>query len=105
MRLSIESEGVAVDAELRDFVRATVVFAVWHHEGGCRAVRVRLERAGADPGEARARCQLEADTGLAGRVTAAATGPTAWEAVQKAADLLEVAIFRARTAAPDCVAA
>ena len=42
MKLVLESWGIEVDTSLADYLRSTVVFALWHHEQRLDVVRQAL---------------------------------------------------------------
>jgi len=92
MKLALKAEEFEVDAWLHDFLRTTVVFAIWHHELRVEAVHIRLDRAMDEQGDY-VRCALRADT-PSGPVSSGATGADVCEATHEAANLLEVALYR-----------
>ncbi len=94
MKLVLEAKEFDVDAWLHDYVRTTVVFAIWHREVDVDLVHVRLDRAGGDDGAAYVRCSIRAEIPTRGPVASGATGPDVAAAVQQASDLLEVALLR-----------
>ena len=108
MKIVLDSTGIEIDAWLTDYLRSTVVFALWHHEMRVERITVQLDRALDEGGGAYVRCALRALVPGRGPVVSGATGPDACEAVRTAADLLEVALhpLAARTPSiPDRLAA
>ena len=93
MKLVIDGNGSNFDARLAEFMRVTVVFAVWHYRRKVEGVTVRLDREDYGLGGRRVSCSLRADTPT-GPVSAHATGTDAFEATVEAANLLEVALHR-----------
>ena len=101
MRFAVRSRDLAMDAWLEDYVRTTVVFAVWHYEPDVESVQVRVEGGTAGAGASKVRCGIEVGTRSRGPVRSEATGNTAWKAVQAAAEAIEVALYpRVRGALP-----
>ena len=93
MDLRIESPDIELSAWERLYAHTTVSFAVWHHERPVEWMTLRLERACDPEGRVWVRCGLRGEVG-ARPVAAGATGPDLCSAIQQAADLLEVALFR-----------
>lgn len=92
MQLTIHGDDYASDAWLGDFVRTTVVFATWHYEVP-EAVHVRLAEGPGRHGPYVC-CAIEVERPGLGPVASAATGRDPCEAVQRAADRLEVVLHR-----------
>lgn len=112
MKLVLEARDLEIDAWIRDYVRTTVGFAIWHHALDFEAVHVRLDCARDEQGDAYLRCGLRAQLASGEAVSSGATATDLCNAVQEAADLLEVALYRparpapgATPAAPERVAA
>ena len=93
MKLVLETNGVDVDAWIREFAQTTVRFAIWHHELGVEDVTVRLDRELDHDGSAYTRCSLRAATAR-GVVAAGATARDVCDAILDASNLLEVAMHR-----------
>lgn len=89
MDLTIQSSQLHVDPWLEEFIRHTVLFATWHHEQPIARVLVCLRREGTDL----VRCELLAFKATGDVVGVAASNPQTFEAIQIAADRLEVALF------------
>lgn len=97
MELRVEAEGVGWDPWVEDFLRTTVMFAVWHHGGRIAAVDVRLDGAVDWRGETFLRCGLRAETAEGESIEAGATGANLYEAIREAVHLLEVSLYAPRS--------
>lgn len=93
MELRLESKGISLDDWGTEYLRTTVLFSVWHHECPVESVHVRLDAAADSQGEDFLRCGLRAETRSGDVFTAGATGSELTEAIEKACQLLEVALF------------
>lgn len=93
MRMILETHGFDVDGWLDAFLRSTVTFAVWHHEGRVSWVSARLEREELDDGQSVVRCSLGAETREGRIVSVVASSPDVHEACLDAATRLEVSLF------------
>lgn len=92
MKLVLEAKGRPVDAWLRDYVRTTVVFAIWRHDLPFEILHVELDGAEDEKGMAYSRCGIRAELRDQAAVTTGATGTDVCSAVQEASDLLEAAL-------------
>lgn len=93
MELRVESNGVRVNEWETEFLRTTLLFAVWHHQHPVESVHVRLDEADGSGGQRHVRCDLRAWTRAGEVVGAGATGADLSEAVDKASQLIEVALY------------
>ena len=89
MELISRSGDLKVDAWLEEFIRTTVQFAVWRAPKRVDSVCVSLRRR---PGGAIA-CELTATQADGTDVSASGVDRQAFEAIQIAADRLEVSLF------------
>ncbi len=101
MKLVLEPRGIEVDTSLADYLRSTVVFALWHHQQRVERVSVRLDGVVDAEGEGYTRCTLRADVAGRGTSVSGATGPEPSEAIRRAADLLEVALHPLAAQVPE----
>ena len=100
MKFVLEAEGLEIDAWLRDYVRTTVIFAIWHHTQSFAAVHVQLDCARDEKDDPYVHCGLRAELSNGGAVSSGAMGPDLCSAVQEASDRLEVALYRPHPPAP-----
>ena len=91
MQLFLNTNDCPTDAWVEEFLRTTVVFAVWNHREPIRRIRVDLSRPGGKA-DGTVHCRIEAATER--RVVAAESlDRDLSEAIQTAADRLEVALW------------
>jgi hypothetical protein len=100
VKFVLEAKGLEIDAWIRDDVRTTVVFAIWHHALRFDSVHVQLEGARDEKDAPYVRCGLRAELSNGGAASSGATGPDLCSAVPEASDLLEVALYRPHRPAP-----
>lgn len=105
MKLVLEAKGLEIDAWIREYVRTTIVFAIWHHALRFDAVHVQLECARDEKDDLYVRCGILAKLSSGRVVSSGATGPDLCSAVQEASDLLEAALYRPHRPAPGPVPA
>lgn len=96
MRLAIETQRCEIDPWLDEYVGTTVAFATWWADRSVERVDVRIERSSGAAGEPFL-CRLRATTAGFGIVSAEAGARDCCEAIQEAADRLEVALSGAMT--------
>ena len=103
MQLELEAHGLAIDPGIRDFVHSTLVFATWHdaHDG---RIFVRLARLAATSRESCFQCVVRAEIRGRSEVLVTARGQHLCEAVQEAADRLEVALCETHSESAPCAA-
>ncbi|MDJ0788636.1 MAG: hypothetical protein QNK05_17650 [Myxococcota bacterium] len=89
---SLAKDGIEIGPFLEEFIRTTVTFSVWHQEPRVDSVDIHLELVSEPERTPHFRCMLRA--GFLGRrpIASGATGSDLYEAVQEAANLLEVAL-------------
>ena len=91
MKIVLQNEGVAEDAWLREFIRSTVAAAAWWSRPRIHAVITRLRQTHTDRGEPVVECRLHVGSGR-DAIVAVGTHAKAFEAIQDAANALEVAL-------------
>ncbi len=95
MRCEIHGSGIDIDLWLREFVMRTSAYAIRHQALSEGRVHVRLSHDGSADGGV-IRCEMRMDTRSGEIVACAAEAYEVFEAVQGAADRLEVALIRRR---------
>jgi hypothetical protein len=100
VKFVLEAKGLESDAWIRDYVRTTAVFAIWHHALRFEAVHVQLDCAREENDDLYVRCGIRAELPRGGVVSSGATGPDLCSAVQKGSHLLEAALYQRHRPAP-----
>ncbi len=93
MQLFLNTNGFERSAWLDEFLRTTIVFAVWRHSERIQHVTVQLEPLLEKGSDQRVHCRLEAATAN-GVVSVGSSRSNLCEAIRGAADRLEVALHR-----------
>ena len=94
LEIDLRTDRVDEDAYLRNFVVTTVRFATHYYASEVRRITVQID----DAGDAALRCVLKAETD-AGIARSSAIADDVCEAVQEAANLVEVELFQALSGA------
>jgi ribosome-associated translation inhibitor RaiA len=89
MKVEIVASRLFVDAFLREFIRTTVQFATWSAVRLVESVEVTLRRLA----DGRIRCDLVATVDGVPRLCVTAAADDDVDAIQRAADKLEVELF------------
>ena len=93
MDFVFEADDMEIDPWIEDYARTTLLFAIWHHDAKVERVHVSLDRVFEEDGEPYVRCAVVVVTMGSPLVSAGCAGRDLCEAVQGAADRLEVAIY------------
>ena len=94
MKLIWDAGGIQSDDWLREYLVTTVTFAIWQPGLQIDCLRARLDHVEHEKGASYVRCALRVEIPGQGHLSSGATGADVYEAIQAAADLLEVALYR-----------